>query len=205
MDNQRQGINVRGSLYANLTPVKGLVITSRFGFRLGQSYSASYEDPYYANAKAYSDTYSVSSTTSNNYYYQWENFANYDKSFGKHNLSAMVGMSYIESRRFSNGGTITGTDPLTGYEPNFHYISFANASATRAFPAVSLQGLQALLISDVLHGTTTTVITFRPTSVLMHSTLQNSRCRTVGATSLHSLPDGPFPTSLSSRTMWTGT
>ena len=43
----------------------------------------------------------------------------------------MVGMSYIESRRFSNGGTITGTDPLTGYEPNFHYISFANASATK--------------------------------------------------------------------------
>ena len=132
MDNQRQGINVRGSLYANLTPVKGLVITSRFGFRLGQSYSASYEDPYYANAKAYSDTYSVSSNTSNNYYYQWENFANYDKSFGKHNLAAMVGMSYIESRRFSNGGTITGTDPLTGYEPNFHYISFANASATKS-------------------------------------------------------------------------
>lgn len=130
-DNSRQGINVRGSLYANLTPIKGLVITSRFGFRLGQSYTSSYEDPYYANAKAYSDTYSVSSTTSNNYYYQWENFANYDKTFGKHNLSAMVGMSYIENKRFSNGGTISGTDPLTGYEPNFHYISFANASATK--------------------------------------------------------------------------
>ncbi len=130
-DNSRQGINVRGSLYANLTPIKGLVITSRFGFRLGQSYTSSYEDPYYANAKAYSDTYSVSSTTSNNYYYQWENFANYDKTFGKHNLSAMVGMSFIENKRFSNGGTISGTDPLTGYEPNFHYISFANASATK--------------------------------------------------------------------------
>ena len=130
-DSKNQGINVRGTMYANFTPLKGLVITSRFGYRLGQSYSSSYEDPYYANEKAHSETYTVSSTTSNNWYYQWENFANYNKSFGKHNLGAMVGMSYIESQRFSNGGTIQGTDPLKGYEDNFHYISYGNGTETK--------------------------------------------------------------------------
>ena len=35
-DSSSQGINVRGTLFANLTPIKGLVFTSRFGYRIGR-------------------------------------------------------------------------------------------------------------------------------------------------------------------------
>ena len=77
-----ENINIRGTLYANLTPFKGLTITSRFGYRLGQSSSHSYSEPYWATAMANSTEYSISASVSNNYYYQWENFANFNRRFG---------------------------------------------------------------------------------------------------------------------------
>ncbi|MBQ9877964.1 MAG: SusC/RagA family TonB-linked outer membrane protein, partial [Bacteroidales bacterium] len=35
-NNLSEGFNVRGTVYANITPFKGLVFTSRFGYRIGQ-------------------------------------------------------------------------------------------------------------------------------------------------------------------------
>ncbi len=125
------GINVRGTMFANFMPLKGLVYTSRFGFRLGQNYSSDYQDPYYANAKAHSETYKVSSTTSNSRYYQWENFANYTFNLAKNNFGLMAGMSFIKNETFSNGGSITGEDPLTGYADNFRYIAYGNGTETK--------------------------------------------------------------------------
>ena len=65
---KEEGWQVRGTVFANLTPVKGLVITSRLGYRIKQSYNSNYEEPYYANAKNYSATYSISATSSQSYY-----------------------------------------------------------------------------------------------------------------------------------------
>ena len=123
-DGESQNINIRGTLYGNLTPFKGLTITSRFGYRIGMSSSHSYSFPYYANTMASSDQYSISASVNNNFYYQWENFANYNRTFGKHNVSAMVGMSYINST--SDGASISasGEDILSSYEPNFRYIAY---------------------------------------------------------------------------------
>ena len=56
-DGSSGGINVKGVLFANLKPVKGLVITSRFGFRISQSNVHSYQAPYYSNGKADTKTY----------------------------------------------------------------------------------------------------------------------------------------------------
>ena len=53
------GININGVLFANLTPIKGLVITSRFGFRINQSNTHSYQAPYFSNGKADVKTYTL--------------------------------------------------------------------------------------------------------------------------------------------------
>ncbi|MBQ4189629.1 MAG: SusC/RagA family TonB-linked outer membrane protein, partial [Bacteroidales bacterium] len=122
-NNLSEGFNVRGTLYANITPFKGLVFTSRFGYRIAQGYSHNYVDPYYLNSKLYYETYELSANSSQNYYYQWENFANYNINLGKHAIGAMAGMSYTYNASMGVNGSLTGSEILTNYAPNYRYFS----------------------------------------------------------------------------------
>lgn len=124
-----KGINLRGMVYANFTPFKGLVYTSRFGYRVTQSNNHRYAAPYFATPQAKDDSYHVEATASNGYYYQWENFANYNVTIAKkHDITAMAGMSYIQNSYDNVTGTAQGPDILTGYAPNFHYLDYVNAN-----------------------------------------------------------------------------
>ena len=117
-NNKNGGINVHSTFFANLTPFKGFTFTSRFGTRITQGNTYSYAEPYYITGRVSDTKYSISQTTSNGLYYQWENFANYMTSIGKHSISAMAGMSYIQSE--SNGTTAgaSGEELLSSYEEN---------------------------------------------------------------------------------------
>ena len=128
-DSYNRGINLRGTLYANITPFKGFTFTSRFGYRVAQSNSHSYSVPYYANKQTYSDEYSISASANNSWYYQWENFANYNVTIKKHMIGAMAGMSYIENNSDSVNASASGPDILKGYEPNFRYLNYVNSAA----------------------------------------------------------------------------
>ena len=133
-DGSNEGINVHGVLFANLKPVKGLVITSRFGFRITQSNEHKYQAPYFSNGKADVKTYTLSATANTGLYYQWENFANYNKTFAnKHSLNVMAGMSFIKSKSDNVYGEATGSDILKGYEPNFRYLNYVKDDATKKF------------------------------------------------------------------------
>ena len=133
-DGSSEGINVKGVLFANLKPVKGLVFTSRFGFRISQSNVHSYQAPYYSNGKADNKTYTLRAEANTGLYYQWENFANYNKVFaGKHSLNVMAGMSFIHNKSDNVHGTATGADILKGYEPNFRYLNYVLDDATKKF------------------------------------------------------------------------
>ena len=129
---KEEGWQIRGTVYANLTPVKGLVITSRLGYRIKQKYESNFEEPYHANAKAYSKKYTISASSSQDYYYQWENFANYNVTIAqKHSIGAMAGMSYTYSDSRGVGASLDGSDPLKGYAENFRYLSQDNGSGTK--------------------------------------------------------------------------
>jgi len=129
VDSYNNRINIRGTLYLNLTPFKGFTFTSRFGYRLGYGTSHSYSTPYFCNSTTYSDTYDISATASTSWYYQWENFVNYNRNFGKHSLGLMAGMSYAENNYDNVSSSATGTDILTGYEKNFQYLHYVNDNA----------------------------------------------------------------------------
>ena len=131
-NNLSEGFNVRGTLYANITPFKGLVFTSRFGYRIAQGYSHNYVDPYYLNSKLYYETYELSANSSQNYYYQWENFANYNINLGKHAIGAMAGMSYTYNASMGVNGSLTGSEILTNYAPNYRYFSYVHANAIKS-------------------------------------------------------------------------
>ena len=120
-DTETQSFRVRGTAYANFSPVRGLVITSRFGYQGGYSHTNTYNHEVYISSKT-NQAMSISGSTNDRLYYQWENFANYNKSFGKHDFTVMAGMSYQQ----------TNTDNLraTAYilssdDPNFRYLDNA--------------------------------------------------------------------------------
>ena len=127
-DSYSEGVNVRGALAANFMPIKSLTITSRLGYRIAQGNGHSYAEPFYLSSMAKSDNYSISANTNASLYYQWENFANWNKQFGLHNVGAMVGMSFTKSH--SDNTSVSSSDTqmiLRGdHAPNFRYISSLN-------------------------------------------------------------------------------
>ena len=122
-DSSNGGFNINGTLFANFMPVRGLTITSRFGYRINQSVSHSYSSPYYIGGRGSSDSYSISAGANTGFYYQWENFANYHITLGKHDITAMAGMSYRESNTDNVSGSSTGPDILQRYDENFRYLN----------------------------------------------------------------------------------
>ena len=131
---KNSGYNVTGSIYGDFTLIPNLTITSRFGYRLGGTRSSSTSLPFYGNAVQSRDYVSQSNTSSTTIYYQWENFANYMKTFAdKHTVSAMVGMSFQKNDYDYVTGSLdaNGEDALKKNDPLFYYLNYANASATK--------------------------------------------------------------------------
>ena len=118
-DTNNDSFNIRGTAYINFMPFKGFVFTSRLGYRAGYSNSTTYNHELFINSMNNNDL-GLSGTARNNLYYQWENFANYSNTFGKHSINAMVGMSF--QRSTSNYVTGSG-DELTSTMENFRYLS----------------------------------------------------------------------------------
>ena len=127
-DSYSEGVNVRGSLAANLTPFDFLTITSRLGYRIAQGNGHSYGEPWYLSSMANSGTYSISANTNASLYYQWENFANFNKQFGKHNLGAMVGMSFTKNHWDNTSVSSSDANMILrgNHAPNFRYIDCLN-------------------------------------------------------------------------------
>ena len=143
-DSTSEGFNIRGSLAANLTPIQGLTFTSRLGYRIAQNSSHSFSQPYWLTSMAQSANYDISAGVNTSWYYQWENFVNFNRTFGKHTVGAMAGMSYTESHSDNASLSANGPDPLKGYEPNFRYMDYVltNDSTTRGYgnaPSMSAQ------------------------------------------------------------------
>lgn len=128
VDSENSGINLRGMIFGNLKPIKGLVITSRLGYRVAQSNYHSYSTPYYATPQAKTENYNISANANTSLFYQFENFANYNVVLNRHNITGMAGMSYIENNSDNVSTSAQGPDILTGYEPNFRYINYVKSN-----------------------------------------------------------------------------
>lgn len=127
------GFTVRGTGFLDLMPFKGFVFTSRLSYRIAQHNSHDFSEPYYMNGQAKSTDYEISAAANNSYYYQWENFANYNNDFGKHNVGAMIGMSYTQYKDDNVTASAKGTGGnkiLSGDASNFQYLDYVNSAET---------------------------------------------------------------------------
>lgn len=126
--NQTESYNLRSSLYANVTPFEGLTLTSRFGLNVTGTRQYVYDQKYYANSMSENATLNVSESAPQVIYYQWENFANYMKSIGLHNIGAMLGVSY-SSKATKN--LSASTNAITKEDPNYAYLDFSTTDAVK--------------------------------------------------------------------------
>ena len=132
-----KGFNINGTTFLNFMPVKGLTITSRLGYSLGssQSYGVGYD--YYATSTHQSNWLSVNASSYSNTYWQWENFINYTTNIKGHQIGAMVGTSFTESRGFGVSGSKQGNQAEDGSvdlgfmkdDPLFWYFGYASPNA----------------------------------------------------------------------------
>jgi len=132
---RNSGFNVNGSIYGEFTPFVGFTFTSRFGYRLSGTRSSSVSLPFYGNSTQSRDYVDISGTSSTTIYYQWENFANYMKTFNKaHTVTAMLGMSYQEQTYdYVNAGlSANGEHAVLQNNPLFYYLNYGSASATKS-------------------------------------------------------------------------
>ena len=125
---KNSGVNINGTAFMNITPIKEVTFTSRLGYRISFNNSSDWQFPYYLNGQTKGDNYSISGGSNNSTWYQWENFINYNDTFGKHTVGAMAGMSYRQSDSNGVSANASGPDILSAYTPNFIYLNCVNGN-----------------------------------------------------------------------------
>ena len=120
-DSRSEAFNLLGTAFANFTPIKGLTVTSRLGYRAGYIQASTYNYPLFINTTATANM-SLNGRSTNSLYYQWENFANYLFNVGKNNFTTMAGMSY----QYSGSDFVYGSaNVMSNSAPNYRYLSNA--------------------------------------------------------------------------------
>ncbi|MCW3787323.1 TonB-dependent receptor [Plebeiibacterium sediminum] len=119
--------NINGTMYAELTPLEGLIFTSRIGYRFGNLHISNYSDGWYWNPNQFVKNGALSAELSHNVYVQWENFANYMFSLGDHDFTAMAGMKYSNN---NNTFISAETTSLANDAENYRYLDYSSVDAT---------------------------------------------------------------------------
>ena len=92
-----------GSIYLELKPFKGFVFRSDFNFDLSYVHSRSFTEEYYHSAADKNDSNSISQNQSRSASFNFNNYATYSRSFGKHDFSIMAGQTIDMSENESVG------------------------------------------------------------------------------------------------------
>jgi TonB-linked SusC/RagA family outer membrane protein len=115
-----------GNAYVELDPIKNLTLRSSFGGEVYYTYSLLYAPRTYENAEN-----SSSNTLNESYSFQtrwiWTNTARYQRDFGDHSFTGLIGYEAIKDPAFSRNISGFGLNPFSS-DPNF--ISLTNTQAT---------------------------------------------------------------------------
>ena len=84
---------IMGSVFAEATLLEGLTFTTRFGIDNEYGYFHNWTPSYFFTTTGQANSATVEQTSWTNSNVQWENFFNYNKSFGVHNLAFVGGTS----------------------------------------------------------------------------------------------------------------
>lgn len=124
---------IQGNTAVNLKPFKGFVFTSRLGYRFASSNNSIYNAAYYGSGNKHEDQPDIDFLQTHVRYYQWENFANYNTTIAKkHDLGAMIGISYSAERKAT---VETGGRGLQKDDELYAYPDYLSGNATNLIHA----------------------------------------------------------------------
>ncbi|MBB6461721.1 SusC/RagA family TonB-linked outer membrane protein [Flammeovirga kamogawensis] len=127
-----------GNFSLNAKVNKDLTLTSNFGVDYRNQSQKIYLPQYFVSNEEQRNTSQLDEHRNNKFDWVWSNYANYSKSFGQHNIGAMVGM---EMQNFSfNNISATGYD--VPFNENMRYLGAAKGAD---FFATSNQGASSLM------------------------------------------------------------
>lgn len=86
--------------YVNLKLFKGLQFTSRFGYELTNQSNHSWNPEYYFSAESQNTVTTIDDNLNKWNRWLWENFITYNKSFGDHNITALLGYSAEDQQSY---------------------------------------------------------------------------------------------------------
>lgn len=110
-----QNTTMFGNVFAEITPLKGLMFTTRVGGTFMSFHNHIYNPVYYYDNNTNNLASSIVDNMTQSSYWQWENFATYNKVIGDHNATLLVGMSASENKMnylYGDGSPLTNDSPL---------------------------------------------------------------------------------------------
>ena len=98
MQTETTNSSMIGNIALDITPFKGFVFTSRLGIRFNQYNAHVYKPGVYYNSEMNNSTPSVSDADATTTYWQWENFASYNKSINNNNYTVKIGTEVSQKK-----------------------------------------------------------------------------------------------------------
>lgn len=116
-----------GSVYLELKPFKGFVFRSDFNFDLSYVHSRTYTEEYYHSSADKNDSNSISQNQSRSASFNFNNYATWSRSFGRHDFSVMAGQTIDISENESVG---VGGRNLLHTDERFWSFNYATTDFT---------------------------------------------------------------------------
>lgn len=118
-----------GSVFADVSPIKGLSFRTKFDFDLAYVNWNNWSQKRYLNSEQIFETNGTSRGYSKYQTYQWGNFANYEADLGDHNIKVLAGM---EANVYQNINLSASGTGLIQESDNFAYVGTTPDSTHRA-------------------------------------------------------------------------
>ncbi|MDB4925067.1 TonB-dependent receptor [Mucilaginibacter sp.] len=114
--------NIVGNVFAEVSPIKGLKLRSSLGTKLAFYGSESFNPTYYFTSSSNNSKPSFSRSTTTGLAYNLENTASYQHSFGKHDLSVLVGQGiYMDNDTKNVNVNFANVIATNFYQANLNY------------------------------------------------------------------------------------
>ena len=129
--NHDMGSSYSGNVYAQLTPIKDLVLKTTFGFGTTSNAGQTMNLITYNNAENGNQNHnSISGDSSHGRNWTWQNTATYSKKFDKHSIQLLIGSEAQSSYRYEVSAS--REDLLIDDDPNYQLVDAATGTQTNS-------------------------------------------------------------------------
>ena len=132
-DNSGHADQIQGNVYLEISPIEELTLHSDFGADFTWSNFRSFTPDYNFHSAFFNVNNSVAQGYGFGQTLQFENYANYSKKFGDHDINVVVGTTYISSESENAGGSTLNIPDGAKFQDNFQYVNSGQDTSDLAY------------------------------------------------------------------------